>query len=92
MCPFDYLLYAGVVFAWSTSWYPLSLQIGAGLCQLSNPDWTHRAGACRLCDGDFPVIALLISTIFEGYVWAPLSFVELALVMAGNVMMIRARD
>ena len=40
----------------------------------------------------FPVIALLISTIFEGYVWAPLSFVGLALVMAGNVMMIRARD
>ena len=39
-----------------------------------------------------PVIALLISTIFEGYVWAPLSFVGLALVMAGNVMMIRARD
>ena len=40
----------------------------------------------------FPVIALLISTIFEGYVWAPLSFVGLALVMAGNVIMIRARD
>ena len=40
----------------------------------------------------FPVIALLISTIFEGYVWAPLSFIGLALVMAGNVMMIRARD
>ena len=40
----------------------------------------------------FPVIALLISTIFEGYVWAPLSFVGLALLITGNVMMIRARD
>ena len=40
----------------------------------------------------FPVFALLISTVFEGYVWAPLSFVGLALVMAGNMMMIRARD
>ncbi len=38
----------------------------------------------------FLVIALLISTIFEGYVWSPLSFVRLVLVMAGNVMMIRA--
>ena len=40
----------------------------------------------------FPVIALLISTIFEGYVWSPLSFVGLALAMAGNVIMIRLRD
>ncbi len=40
----------------------------------------------------FPVFALLISTVYEDYVWAPLSFVGLALVMAGNVMMIRARD
>ena len=48
-----------------------------------------RAGYAKVF---FPVIALLISTIFEGYIWAPLSFVELALVMAGNVMMISARD
>ena len=28
MRPFDYLLYAGVIIGWSTSWYPLSLQMG----------------------------------------------------------------
>lgn len=27
MRPFDYLLYAGVLVGWSTSWYPLSLQV-----------------------------------------------------------------
>ena len=50
---------------------------------------SERAGYTTVI---FPVIALLISTIFEGYVWSPLSFVALALVMASNVMMIRARD
>ncbi len=40
----------------------------------------------------FPVFALLISTIYEDYQWSALSFAGLALVMAGNVMMIRARD
>ena len=28
MTPRDYLLYAVVVFGWSTSWYPLKLQLG----------------------------------------------------------------
>ena len=40
----------------------------------------------------FPVIALLISIIFKGYVWAPLSFAGFVLVMAGNLMMIRVRE
>ena len=40
----------------------------------------------------FPVFALLISTIWEDYQWSALSFAGLVLVMAGNVMMIRARD
>jgi hypothetical protein len=28
MAPFDMLLYAGVVFGWSTSWLPLKWQLG----------------------------------------------------------------
>ena len=40
----------------------------------------------------FPVLALLISAIYEGYGWSALSFAGLALVMAGNLMMIRVRD
>lgn len=40
----------------------------------------------------FPVFALLISTIYEDYQWSALSFAGLGLVMAGNLMMIRARD
>ena len=35
MRPFDYILYAGVVFAWSTSWYPLSLQMGVVEAEVS---------------------------------------------------------
>jgi drug/metabolite transporter (DMT)-like permease len=40
----------------------------------------------------FPVFALLISAVYEGYEWSPLALAGLALVMAGNLMMIRARD
>ena len=40
----------------------------------------------------FPVFALLISTFMEGYQWSPLAIAGLVLVMAGNVIMIRARE
>ena len=39
----------------------------------------------------FPVFALLISTIFESYSWNALAFIGLALVICGNIIMIRAR-
>ena len=35
MRPLDFLLYAAVVFAWSTSWYPLSLQMGVVAAEVS---------------------------------------------------------
>ncbi|MGC6454271.1 MAG: DMT family transporter [Candidatus Puniceispirillaceae bacterium] len=40
----------------------------------------------------FPVFALLISAIYEGYEWSSLALAGLALVMVGNLMMIRARN
>ncbi|GAA0779061.1 EamA family transporter [Roseibium denhamense] len=39
----------------------------------------------------FPVIALALSTVFEGYQWTNLSIAGLACVLAGNVLMLRAR-
>ena len=39
----------------------------------------------------FPVFALLISANFEGFEWTWLALAGLALVMAGNMIMIRAR-
>jgi drug/metabolite transporter (DMT)-like permease len=39
----------------------------------------------------FPVFALLISTVWEGYHWTPAAFVGLALVMAGNLFVLRRR-
>ena len=35
MRPLDLLLYASVVFAWATSWYPLSLQMGVVAAEVS---------------------------------------------------------
>ena len=35
MAPFDMLLYAGVVFGWSTSWLPLKWQLGVVVPEIS---------------------------------------------------------
>src|SRR5262249_31284778 len=34
----------------------------------------------------FPVIALIISTYFEGYIWTPESFAGLVFILGGNVL------
>lgn len=39
----------------------------------------------------FPVIALAVSTVFEGYHWTGSGFAGLLLVLTGNVMMLRKR-
>ena len=38
-----------------------------------------------------PVIALLVSTFFEGYRWSPLAVVGLVAVLAGNLLVLRPR-
>lgn len=43
----------------------------------------ERAAYCTVL---FPVVALAISTVFEGYQWGVLAFIGLALVLAGNLM------
>lgn len=39
----------------------------------------------------FPVVALMVSTVLEGYVWTPPAMLGLALVLAGNVFVVRGR-
>ncbi|WP_428642040.1 DMT family transporter [Roseibium sp.] len=39
----------------------------------------------------FPVVALTLSTIFEGYQWTPLAAAGLCCVLGGNMLMLRAR-
>jgi len=39
----------------------------------------------------FPVFALLISTVFESYIWSPMAFLGLVLVICGNIVMLRGR-
>jgi drug/metabolite transporter (DMT)-like permease len=37
----------------------------------------------------FPVIALVISTIFEGYVWTPTALAGIVLILLGNLLVLR---
>jgi drug/metabolite transporter (DMT)-like permease len=37
----------------------------------------------------FPLVALAISTVAEGYVWTPLALVGVALALGGNVLVLR---
>jgi drug/metabolite transporter (DMT)-like permease len=39
----------------------------------------------------FPVVALTLSTIFEGYQWTAIAALGLVCVLCGNVLMLRAR-
>lgn len=39
----------------------------------------------------FPVVALMVSTVFEGFVWTDPALIGLALVLLGNVMILRIR-
>jgi drug/metabolite transporter (DMT)-like permease len=35
----------------------------------------------------FPIVALAISTVLEGYNWTPLAMIGVALILVGNVIM-----
>ena len=52
-----------------------------------------RIGAARISYTTvlFPVLALLISTVFENYQWTPLGLVGLCLVLGGNLMVMVRR-
>ena len=39
----------------------------------------------------FPVVALMVSTVFEGYRWTALAALGLLLVLAGNWLVLRRR-
>ncbi|MGQ0526887.1 MAG: DMT family transporter [Alphaproteobacteria bacterium] len=39
----------------------------------------------------FPVVALIISTLFENYSWTPQAFIGVALILGGNVIAMRRR-
>jgi len=39
----------------------------------------------------FPIIALLLSTLFEGYRWTPLAGLGLVLVLSGNLILLLKR-
>jgi drug/metabolite transporter (DMT)-like permease len=51
----------------------------------------RRIGAARAGYATvlFPIIALAISTAFEGYAWTPLAVIGVGLALAGNVLVLR---
>ena len=71
------LLWLSIVSSVAAFWAYLTLlgRIGAA-----------RAGYATVM---FPVFALAISTVFEGYVWTLPALVGLALVLAGNLFVLR---
>lgn len=48
----------------------------------------ERAGYIAVA---FPVVAIIVSTIFEDYVWTPTAAAGLVLVLAGNLIVLRGR-
>lgn len=54
----------------------------------------RRIGAARAGYATvlFPIFALAISTLVEGYVWTPLAILGVALALAGNVLVLRRRS
>jgi len=51
----------------------------------------RRLGAARAGYATvlFPIIALAVSTVLEGYVWTPLAVVGVALALLGNILVLR---
>jgi drug/metabolite transporter (DMT)-like permease len=72
-----YLALFGSVFAF-LAYLTLLRRIGAG-----------RAGYTAVV---IPVLAMAMSTMFEGYRWSPLALVGMMLVLAGNVLVLRGKQ
>ena len=53
----------------------------------------QRIGADRAAYSSvlFPLVALVLSTLVEGYRWTPLAGIGVALVLAGNLIVLRRR-
>ena len=53
----------------------------------------RRIGAARAGYSTvlFPIVALAVSTVFEGYAWTPLAALGVVLALAGNVLVLRRR-
>ncbi|MNU01334.1 hypothetical protein D3C72_2447020 [compost metagenome] len=51
----------------------------------------RRLGAARAGYATvlFPIIALAVSTVLEGYVWTPLAVIGVALALLGNILVLR---
>ncbi|PVE26308.1 EamA family transporter [Microvirga sp. KLBC 81] len=70
----------------------LYLSIGASvLAFMSYLTLLRRLGAARAGYATvlFPIVALTVSTLIEGYVWTPLAGVGVVLALCGNVLVLR---
>jgi drug/metabolite transporter (DMT)-like permease len=70
----------------------LYLAIGASvLAFMSYLTLLRRLGAARAGYATvlFPIIALAVSTVVEGYVWTPLAVIGVAFALIGNILVLR---
>ena len=66
--------------------------LGARLRRLYDAAGPHRAARAGYSSVLYPVVALAISTLVEGYAWTPMAIAGLVLVLAGNLVMLSNRD
>lgn len=70
----------------------LYLAVGASvLAFMSYLTLLRRLGAARAGYATvlFPIVALTVSTLIEGYVWTPLAMIGVVLALCGNVLVLR---
>jgi drug/metabolite transporter (DMT)-like permease len=70
------------------------LSVGASVIAFSSYlTLLRRIGAARAGYSTvlFPLVALAVSTVFEGYAWTPLAALGAALALAGNMLVLRRR-
>lgn len=72
----------------SLVWLAIGASVVAFACYLT---LLRRIGAARAGYSTvlFPIVALAISTLVEGYVWTPLAALGVALALTGNVLVLR---
>lgn len=75
------------VYVGSVVYLAIGASVVAFACYLT---LLRRIGAARAGYSTvlFPVVALAVSTVFEGYAWTPAALVGVALALAGNVLVL----
>jgi drug/metabolite transporter (DMT)-like permease len=87
------IFYTLTVLIWGSTWLAIKFQLG-DVDPMVSVAWRFtlvgRIGADRAAYATllFPIVALGISTVWEGYQWTPEAAFGLSLILAGNLLML----